>query len=64
MRETSTSQLMPGLLRTTMHVAVTAHFETQGQPITIVLDIVEVPKVSASKLSIACYEHHPSCILE
>jgi hypothetical protein len=28
------------------YVALTAHFETQGQPIVIVLDVVEVPKVS------------------
>ena len=28
------------------YVALTAHFENQGQPIAIVLDIVEVAKVS------------------
>jgi hypothetical protein len=27
------------------YVALTAHFETKGQPITIVLDVVEVAKV-------------------
>jgi len=27
------------------YVALTAHLEAQGQPISIVLDIVEVPKV-------------------
>jgi hypothetical protein len=30
------------------YVALTAHFETQGQPIAIVLDVVEVPEVLSS----------------
>ena len=28
-----------------VYVALTAHLEAQGQPISIVLDIVEIPKV-------------------
>ena len=27
------------------YVALTAHFEVQGQPIAVVLDVVEVPEV-------------------
>jgi hypothetical protein len=27
------------------YVALTAHFEVKGEPISIVLDVVEVPKV-------------------
>ncbi|KAF8235491.1 hypothetical protein L208DRAFT_1206324, partial [Tricholoma matsutake] len=39
------------------YVAVTAHFETQGHPITIVLDVVEVPKShSGMNLAIAFAE--------
>ena len=30
------------------YVALTAHFEVQGQPIAIVLDVVEVPEVGLS----------------
>ena len=30
------------------YVAFTAHFEVEGQPIAIVLDVVEVPEVRSS----------------
>jgi len=30
------------------YVAITAHLEVNGEPITIVLDVVEVPKVSGA----------------